>query len=261
MGTIAPTLVKRSFQMVFSELVKNKIYKKAAESLSHRTVRILVNSFLIAEVYGSENLDGINSETIIMAANHFSRSDILALHFADQEVRKNNLRIWAHPTIDSFPFSYFLHRLFEGINVIYTHGQQGAVAEKPNTSRLIEESISSLMGGDDIGIFPEGRYNDARAQSNYDYRKPRKAYSGIGRLLKELYRCNPDDKLYVVPVFIDKQPGTLNRILEKFDFCRVNLYIGKPIDNQALFLSIEHMPTSEELTTTIMSGIYQICTD
>jgi 1-acyl-sn-glycerol-3-phosphate acyltransferase len=72
--------MKRSFQTVFSELVKNKIEKKAAESLSYRTVRILVNTFLIAEVYGSENLDGINSETIIMAANHFSRSDILVLH-------------------------------------------------------------------------------------------------------------------------------------------------------------------------------------
>jgi hypothetical protein len=112
---------------------------------------------------------------------------------------------------------------------------------------LIEESISSLIDGDDIGIFPEGRYNDARAQSNYDYRKPRKAYSGIGRLLKEWFRRFPDDELYVVPVFIDKQPGLLNWILEKFDF--------------SLFLSIGHMPTSEELTATIMSGIYRICTD
>ena len=253
--------MKRSFQTVFSELVKNKIGKKAAESLGHRTVRSLVNTFLIAEVYGSENLDGINSETIIMAANHFSRSDILVLHFADQEVRKNNLRMWAHPTIDRFPFSYFLQRLFEGIDVIFTHDQQGAVVEKPNTSRLIEESISSLIDGGDIGIFPEGRYNDARAQSNYDYRKPRKSYSGIGRLLKEWFRRFPDDELYVVPVFIDKQPGLLNWILEKFDFSRVNLYFGKPLDNQALFLSIGHMPTSEELTATIMSGIYRICTD
>jgi 1-acyl-sn-glycerol-3-phosphate acyltransferase len=176
-----------------------------------------------------------NLESSIVAANHISRSDIIVLSNLVP-----NLRVWAHPTLNKGALGRIASLLLDSMGVIYTHDSRGTLQETLNLERLFCESYAAITEGRNIGIFPQGRYNENLAG---------RGSPGISWFVAycQNRRINPQ----IVPIYIRPSKTHINGLLNKIEFPKISLIVGKP-------MTTEPIGDYQAFTDSILRTIYSL---
>ena len=163
----------------------------------------LCNKILIKQINGKENLP--KKRGFILAANHSSYLDIVALSTALMKLRGKEVRYLGKKELVSNPI----------IRWIFKIGEQITFDREAEGQKVLEEAIKALKKGEVIGIYPEG----TRSLTG----KMQKGKTGVARLAIWA-------KVPVIPVGIKGAFELMpkGKIVPKFKK-NIVVNIGKPI--------------------------------